>query len=121
MYYYPKINSFIRISKVQNHDWYEQELKEFKSNLVCFQKTTSEIIYTKTIISDSEIFYTRVLFCYYPILADRIWEENELELGILNLQGIEWRNKESKTAAKMHYNNKHNVCTQIINYMHDWF
>ena len=123
LHYYPKIDSFIRISKVLNNNWYEEQLKEFKCNLACFQKAASETMHTTTTTGDNETFYAHVLFCYYPILADRLWKEHKLGLGIFNLQGMERRNKESKTAAKKYYNNKHNVCTQTINRMYDrfWF
>ena len=72
LHYYSKIDSFIRISKVENHNWYEEQLKEFKSKLVYFQKVASKKIYIISTIGDNEIFYAYILFCYYLILADRI-------------------------------------------------
>ena len=88
-----------------------------------FQKAAGDTIYTATSVGDSKTFYAHVLFCYYPYLVDKVWEKHKLGIGIFNLQGMERRNKESKTAAKKYYNNKHNVYSQTMNRMYDrfWF
>ena len=112
---YPKIDAFLRISYVIDADAYEKDIIYFNNNLKIFQKAARQIFYTNTTLGDSKTFYGYVLFCYYPILVERLWKEHRLGIGIFNLQGMERRNKESKNAAKKFYNNKHNVCSQTIN------
>jgi len=114
---YPQLDSFIQISKVTNHQLYQSQIINFKHNLIQFQEAASETIYTNKSIGDSKFFYGHILFYYYPILVNQIWNKHKLGIGIFNLQGMERRNKESKEAARRFYNGKHNVCNQTMNRM----
>ena len=123
LYYYPLLDSFIRISTVKDKDKYERDIVTFKNNLMLYQEAASETILTSYIIGDNESFYSHVLFCYYPQLIDRLWTSHNVGIGIFTLQGFERRNKESKNAARRFYNGKHNVCSQTMNRVFDlwWF
>ena len=57
---------------MSNEKQYEKEILEFKSNLKCYQKAASQIIYTNNTLGDAESFYVHILFCYYPKLVGKI-------------------------------------------------
>ena len=49
------------------------------------------------------------------------FEKYRLGLGIFSMQGLERRNKESKTCASRFSNNKGNLCQQTITRLFDLF
>jgi len=129
---YPLIDKFLRITKVidtnadlktqeEQKSNYENNFKIFKQNLIMYQKAAANTILTKNTLGDNENFYSHVLFCYYPYLIQKIWDEHKVGIGIFTLQGFERRNKESKNSARRFYNGRHNICQQVMNRVYDFF
>jgi len=44
-----------------------------------------------------------------------ILQEYKIGISIFNLPGFEYHNKKSKTVVKRFYNDKYNICIQVMN------
>ena len=122
---YPQIDAFLRISiaidtklsveeQAKQKETYIQRISGVKFLLLCYKATESTIL-RQIITGNAENFYFHILFYYFPMLVDHLWEIHQVGIGVFNLQGFERRNNESKTIAKRFYNSKHNVCYQTMN------
>ena len=59
---------------------------------------------------------------YCPVLARRVWTELKVGLGVFNTQGVEARNKQSKTAWDHRTNGrKHQRTKQVMHLLHTIF
>ena len=93
----------------------------FKQNIITCQKAAANTTLTKNMLGDNENFYSRVLFCCYPCLMQKNWDEHKSGTGIFTLQGFERRNKESKNSARRFCNGRNNICQKAMNRVHDFF
>ena len=93
---YPQIDTFLCISKVidtklsleeqaKQKETYIQRKTDFKFNLLLYQKAAANTILIQTITGDAENIYAYVLFCYFSILVDHLWEMHQVGIGIFNL------------------------------------
>ena len=83
MHHYPKIDKFIRISRVDNPNQYRESIAKFKNDLLHYHEAAVDPILMKNTIGDSEYFYAHVILSYCPQTIDRILEEHKMGFGIL--------------------------------------
>lgn len=72
-------------------------------------------------IGDKETYYLHALKYYIPKHARKIWDTHKLGIGIFTMQGFERRNKESKNIMRRFNIKKHNICSQILQRLWDYF
>ena len=91
------ISKFLVISAIPNIVEYEQQIKQFKTNIHnFFGNARLTFIMTKNELTpgDNETFYLHALRCYFPQLAIKLYKKHHMGLGIFTMQGFERRNKE---------------------------
>ena len=72
-------------------------------------------------IGDRETFYMHTLRCYLPVIVDDTWKKYNFGIGILTMQGVERRNKESKYTMTNYTNHRGNVVIQTLYRLWDIF
>ena len=65
MYYYPEINKFIYISKVDNLNKHVEKIRKFKNDLLHYQEAVADTILIINTIGNFESFYAYMLYSYY--------------------------------------------------------
>ena len=85
MYYYPEINKFIYISKVDNLNKHVEKIRKFKNDLLHYQEAVADTILIINTIDNFESFYAYVIFSYYLYLTNRIFNKYNIGIGIFNL------------------------------------
>ena len=103
------IESFLKISTIENETSYPSLIDEFKTNLTEFYKCGKKTFLTKRNDGDDETFYFHCLRFYMPKIVDETWEKFKFGVGIYTMQGYERRNKESKNTLQRFSNNKGNI------------
>ena len=118
-----KITPFLIISVIENDEIYKQEMLAFSNNLKKFYAAGKHTFLTKNAATpgDDEKFYLHCLRFYLPRIAQKIYNENHLGLGIFTMQGFERRNKESKNVFKRFRNERENVLVSNMKRLYDVF
>ena len=68
LYYYPKLDLFMHITKVRNATSYKKGVKDFNNNLIHYLEVVSNIILVTKVIGNKKNFYFYILFYYYSKL-----------------------------------------------------
>ena len=103
------IESFLKLSKVEDEESHPSLIDKFKKNLIAFYKCGKHTFLTKRNTGDDETFHFHCLRFCVPKIVDDTWEKCKCCVGVFTMQGCERRNKESKNTLKRFSNNKGNV------------
>ena len=108
---------------VEDVEEFPRVLDRFEANINEFYQCGTETFLSgKGIdIGDEETYYLHALKYYIPKHARKIWDTHKLGIGIFTMQGFEPRYKESKNIMKRFNNKKHNICSQILQRLWDYF
>ena len=109
--------------KVQDADESLKVLDRFESNIDEFYRCGTETFLSGkgNDIGDDETYYLHALKYYIPKHARKIWHTHKCGIGVFTMQGFERRNKESKNIMRRFNNKKHNICSQILKRLWDFF
>ena len=100
---------------------YEDDIVEFKNNVMLFYKYGAQSFLTKKSVGDCETFYMHTLRFYIPDIVDDTWERFQVGIGIFTMQGFERSNKESKNIFRNHTNKRGNQVLQCMQSLWDLF
>ena len=115
------IESFLKISTVDDESTYPLLINEFQVNVKEFYKCGKYTFLTKRNDGDDETFYFHCLRFYIPDIVDKTWEKFKLGIGIYTMQGYERRNKESKNTLRRFSNNKGNIVMNNLKRLWDHY
>jgi hypothetical protein len=118
---YSKIVPFLHITKIGNPDGYPKLIDEYENNMTILYDVGAKTVLTNNNEGDAETIYMHVARYYIPKLARELFEKYGVGIGIMNMQGYERRNKESKNIVRRFSNHRGNLVIPNLKRLWDVF